>query len=717
MEDVIGVYLSKIFLSSVPKNMEILKELVRSNYRLLNVETSEIDLNGRKRIFVNNIFGVIKNGFFLRAWGTSMDITELRITEERLKEAEQRYRTVADFTYDWEYWEDPEGKMLYVSPSCERISGYSAAMFMKNSDLMQKIILEEDLEIWADRRHKAGQESDTAEIEFRILSKDNHVRWIEHACQIVHREDGKFLGVRASNRDITLRKKAEEILVKSREFNRAILRSMKDHIAVLDKKGNILSVNESWLDFALENDVSSLELIDKGQNYLDICQRVFKHSDRLASEAFDGIMQILNGSKDHFELEYPCHSPIELRWFSMKVIPFQGEKGGAIVAHSNITDRVKAEEELRKKDKLLEDAQKTVHLGSWNWNINSGELDWSDEVYRIFEFSPQAFGATYEAFLGWVHPDDHDFVKDAVDQAVSDLNTEYNIIHRIITRNGSERIVRERGNVILNDNSKPSHMVGTIQDITDIRTMEDELYNMRMEISHMDRVGTMAVLSAGISHEINQPLGAILNNAQAALRFLAHDKPDLKEVHEALQDIVSDDKRAGEIVHSIRNLMSNSDQKRGEIMVNDAVREVILLIKSDVFKQNISVSKNLQADIPSVFGSRVQIQQVILNLLMNAMDAVSKETVASRHIVISTQLMESDEILLSVSDSGPGIKKDQLETVFDSFQTTKKGGLGIGLSICRTIAREHQGTIWAENRQQGGAVFYFKLPVNGNQHG
>lgn len=352
------------------------------------------------------------------------------------------------------------------------------------------------------------------------------------------------------------------------------------------------------------------------------------------------------------------------------------------------------------------------HLGSWDRDIITNRLEWSDEVFLIFGLSPQNFEATYEAFLESVHPDDREDVKEAVNRALSDPSFNYNIMHRIIRPDGSERIVRERGKVAFDDNQgKASRMVGTVQDITDIRKIQTEAESLRAELSHMDRVSMMGVLTAGIAHEINQPLAAILSNAQAALRFLKRDPQDLEEVKAALRDIVSDDKRAGAMVQSIRNIAGKYDLKREKIDLNEIVREILNLIKSEALDRRIFLSENLPPDIPPVYGDRIQIQQVILNLVMNALEALKGHDVAKPEIIISIRFKENKDVILGVSDSGPGIEPDQLNAIFDPFQTTKKEGLGIGLSICRKIADGHGGQLWAENRPEGGATFYFTLPI------
>jgi PAS domain S-box-containing protein len=538
--------------------------------------------NGENHFYEINWSPIIIGDEFIGVAEITRDITEKKLAELELQEASQRYRTVADFTYDWEYWESPEGKMLYVSPSCERISGYPAEAYLNNPDLLGKIILKEDKGIWADHRHEAREYPGALGIEFRIEKPNGSIRYIEHACQPVHSADGKFLGIRASNRDITQRKIAED--------------------------------------------------------------------------------------------------------------------------------------ELKKKDEMLEEAQRIARLGSWEWDIMANKIEWSDETFRIFGLLPQSIDPTYEIFLERVHPEDREEVKAAVNLTLSDPSFKYNIKHRIRKPDGSERVVRERGKVIFNEDDEAYKMIGTVQDITDIHRMQIDAERLRTELAHMERVSTMGVLTASIAHEINQPLAAILSNAQAAVRFLADDRQDLKEVRAALQDIISDDKRAGDIVHSIRNIAGRYDPKREALDFNETIREVLSLVKAEAINRGVSISKNFQPGIPPVYGDCIQIQQVVLNLMMNAFEALKGHHLPRPEVMVSTQIDGINGVLLSVSDSGPGIEPDLLSTIFNSFKTNKQEGLGIGLSICRTIADNHNGQLWAENRPEGGSVFFFKLPLGEQRH-
>jgi len=266
---------------------------------------------------------------------------------DSLTQAEVKYRTVADFTYDWEHWERIDGTMEYVSPSCERITGCTAQDFLDNPSLFREIIVPQDRERWDRHYREARQALKPREIQFRIQRRDGQIRWIEHICQPVTDDQGHLHGLRASNRDVTARKQIEECLKQSQEFNQAVLMSLPDHIAVLDRQGNILTVNEAWIQFARENNATFPERVGPGVNYLRICQQASDNGDETATEVLEGIRSVLDGSCEYFESEYPCDSPTVKRWFLMTVSPFKGLKGGVIVAHINITSRKMAEIGLR----------------------------------------------------------------------------------------------------------------------------------------------------------------------------------------------------------------------------------------------------------------------------------------------------------------------------------------------------------------------------------
>ena len=255
--------------------------------------------------------------------------------------------------------------------------------------------------------------------------------------------------------------------------------------------------------------------------------------------------------------------------------------------------------------------------------------------------------------------------------------------------------------------------VAFVLDLTERKRAADALRALQMQLAHASRLATMGQLAASIAHEVNQPIGAIRNNAHAALRFLAADPPDLAEVSEALECVVNDTYRAGDIIDGIRDQVKKVPPRRKEgVALNDAIEEVIALVRGELSQNRVSVQTQLAARLPPVLGDRVQLQQVMLNLILNAIEAMSSMDHGVRELVIRTESIPAEGVLVAVGDSGPGIALEDRQTIFESFYTTKAGGVGIGLSICRSIIDAHGGRLWADVHRPHGAVFRFTLPLH-----
>jgi len=241
----------------------------------------------------------------------------------------------------------------------------------------------------------------------------------------------------------------------------------------------------------------------------------------------------------------------------------------------------------------------------------------------------------------------------------------------------------------------------------------DKQYQLQNEVRHLDRVAMLGTLTTSIAHEINQPLAAILTNAQAAKRFLSFKEPDLNEIEEALTDIVADDKRAAEVIRRLRTLLSKNESQLENVDINIIVREIISLVKSDLMIRNIRLEEKYTPDLPELYCDKIQIQQVILNLVTNSIDSVHQKSEENRFIKVTTRIYDLDFISISICDSGLGIHDSNTDLLFEPFHTTKKHGLGMGLPISKTIVENHSGRIWAENNSDGGATFTIILPVQG----
>jgi C4-dicarboxylate-specific signal transduction histidine kinase len=251
--------------------------------------------------------------------------------------------------------------------------------------------------------------------------------------------------------------------------------------------------------------------------------------------------------------------------------------------------------------------------------------------------------------------------------------------------------------------------VAFVLDLTERKRAADELRGLQMELAHANRLATMGQLAASIAHEVNQPIGATRNNAHAALRFLAADPPDLTEIREALECVVNETYRAGEIIGRIRDQIKKAPARKEEVDVNSAIDEVVALVRGELLKNRVSVQTRLAEGLPRINVDRVQLQQVMMNLILNAIEAMIGADDAVRELVISTEASSSEHVLVAVADSGPGVVSDDRERIFESFYTTKAGGVGIGLSICRSIIEAHGGRLWVDANHPRGAVFRFTL--------
>jgi PAS domain S-box-containing protein len=279
-----------------------------------------------------------------------------------------------------------------------------------------------------------------------------------------------------------------------------------------------------------------------------------------------------------------------------------------------------------------------------------------------------------------------------------------------LRKDGSEVPVEIGINPI--ETSEGPMVLASIVDVTARKRAQLEIEQQRNELAHLARVTMLGELSGSLAHELNQPLTAILSNAQAAQRFLARDDVNLDEVRAILQDIVADDKRAGEVIRGLRLLLKKGEMQSQSLDLNDAVRDVLRLMRSDMLNAGIIVNAELAPGLPMINGDRVQLQQVLLNLVVNAGEAMAGVAATERRLIVRTALAEGEGIRVSIADQGHGIAPENLERVFEPFFTTKAQGLGLGLAVCRSIIIAHGGRLWATRNSRRGASFHFTLAVS-----
>jgi C4-dicarboxylate-specific signal transduction histidine kinase len=361
----------------------------------------------------------------------------------------------------------------------------------------------------------------------------------------------------------------------------------------------------------------------------------------------------------------------------------------------------------------LAEAQKLSHTGSFGWDVSSGKMYWSQETFRIFEYDPP-IEPTLELVMHRTHPEDRALVRRVVDR-VSHEKKDFDFEHRLLMPSGSVKYLRVVGHPSKGE-SGGFEFVGAVTDITERKRAEAELHQREVslreaqtELAHVSRVTTMGEMAASIAHEVNQPLAGIVTNANAGLRWLAAELPNLNEAREAIRRIIRDGNRAGDVISRMRALFEKGRTAKERLNINEAIEEVVIFTHSEVRRNKVALRMELAADLPSVMGDRVQLQQVVVNLILNAIEAMSIVEDRERDLVIRTQRGEGDEVRVSVQDSGIGFDPQSAERIFDAFHTTKPGGLGMGLSISRSIVESHGGRLWAVSNDGPGATFQFTL--------
>jgi PAS domain S-box-containing protein len=367
-------------------------------------------------------------------------------------------------------------------------------------------------------------------------------------------------------------------------------------------------------------------------------------------------------------------------------------------------------QELRRREAYLAEAQRLTHTGSWVWRVTGRDaLHLSEEWYRIYGFDPEKGIPACEQRLQRVHPEDRAKWQGAIDRAIGE-KADYEVEFRILLPDGTVKYIHTVGHPVLNASGDLIEFVGSSTDITERKRAEEALRQAQADLSRVNRVTTMGELTASLAHEVNQPIAAAVTNANTCLRWLTRDHPDVEEARAAATRIVKDGTRAAEIIKRIRLLFKKGTPQRELVDVNEAIREMIVLLRGETTRYNILVRTELAADLPQVIADRVQLQQVLMNLMLNGIDAM-KDVNGTRELAIKSQRAENAQLLVSVSDTGVGLPAQQADHIFKAFFTTKAQGTGMGLSISRSIVESHGGRLWAAENSPRGASFYFTLPT------
>ena len=458
--------------------------------------------------------------------------------------------------------------------------------------------------------------------------------------------------------------------------------------------------NKPWLEFtgrSMEQELGNGWAEGVHSDDLQNCLDVY-------TEAFD--------ARQPFVMQYRLRrNDGTFRWVSDQGVPrydAQGRFAGYIGSCVDVTELVNKDAALRESEERMRMAAEAVNLGIWEWDLSKDEI-WATNARRALLGWPASGKITLEHFISRLHPGDRDRIRQAIDDAIhkgQDFDSEY----RLVLPDGIVRWMATRGSVRLDAHGKPAQLLGISIDITARKQAELEAKQRRDELSHLSRVALIGEMSASIAHELNQPLAGIASNAGAGQRFIDRGNVDLQEIRELLADIGADARRASDVVRGIRGMIKKEQMGRQRINLNDIVTNVVHILSSDALLHWCELKTSLDTNLPMVEADPIQIQQVLINLVVNAFEAMPETPVSTREVEINTQQNADGAVRVSVRDYGVGISPETRSRLFEQFFTTKAEGLGMGLAIARSIVEAHAGTIDAESAEDGGARFHFTLP-------
>jgi PAS domain S-box-containing protein len=402
----------------------------------------------------------------------------------------------------------------------------------------------------------------------------------------------------------------------------------------------------------------------------------------------------------------------EYNWFLFRVTPLRDEQGRIVKwygANTDIEDRKQVENALRRSKAYLAEAERLSHTGSWAYDIASGvPVYWSPERCHISKFNQDKGHPTLEEYRALHAPEDWEKLMEAFRRAIREKR-DFETDSREVLADGSVKYLHIVGHPVLDASGAVVELVGSTMDMTERRRTEEALHKAQAHLSHVTRLTMMGELAASIAHEVNQPLAAVVANANACLRWLDREPPDLEEARAAVRRIVRDGNRGSEVIAKIRALLKKEPLTSLRLNINDVIREIITLIQANL--RGATLRLELMDKLPQVSADRIQLQQVLLNLITNAMEAMKTVTARQRVLCICTRVNDAHAVEVTVQDSGVGLAQERLGQLFEPFHTTKPHGLGLGLAISRSIVEAHGGRLWAEPNPGPGAMFRFTLPI------
>jgi PAS domain S-box-containing protein len=712
-EELIGKHRSDLDAGLDDVSIESLKQSVVSG-EVVNFETLHMRKDGTSFPVEVRVGQFDRDG--RRLLCLVRDITERKRTEDELRASETRFRILVDYAIDGFFLLDINSIVLDVNrQGCQNL-GYSREELIGQ----HRSLFDPDLDQASSAQlaqHRFTGETVTFESHHR--RKDGTSFPVEVRVRAFEQGGRRFL---ALVRDITERKRAEhELRASEQRFRTLVQFSFDLYSWETDAQHRFIRQDLAEGLAGAEQLFTEIGKTRWEMPYLEPDADGWrKHRETLdAHQPF----------RD-FEIVWPTPDG-DRRFLSVSGMPIFDESGRFVGYHGvgrNLTEYKKAEERLRRSEAYLAEAERLNLSGAFAFNVAdperlnfsgavasnaTGSVYWSEGLYRLWWFDPLEGPPGREAWLQRVHPEDRSRAYNELQEAVH-RKGEYTLEYRLVLPDGTLKYIRSIGHPSYSADGELVEVVGTTTDVTErVRAQQEHerLRQLETDLAHVNRLSIMGELTASLAHEILHPIAAARNNARAGMRFLEMSPPNLDEVRDALVCVVRDADRGRDIVSRIRDHIKKAPPREEPVDLNEAITEVIVMARNAIDRSRVSVRTCLMEQMASVRGDRVQLQQVVLNLILNAVEAMTSVEDGERELSISTGVSQGSAILVAVRDTGPGVDPEHLDRIFKPFYTTKASGIGMGLSICRSIIEAHGGELWAEGNQPRGAVFHFTLPT------
>jgi PAS domain S-box-containing protein len=654
--------------------------------------------------------GTVKRDASGRAYeifGTVQDITDRKRAEEerhalsRDLEESKAWLEEAQHVAHVGYWVwDLQTNRLIWSDETYRIFGLTAQEGPIDLDKVREMIHPDDREVVFRSAEQAVSTGARADCEHRLFRPSGEMRVVHSLGDLKKDSSGRPCQMFGTTQDITERKRAEKALQQSQFYLSEGQRLAHMGSWAFNSAGHYWS-DELFKIYGLDPKNGA----PTAEQYLALV-----HPQDRAFMA-ETIKRMQEEHRGFDQIERIVRPNGQLRYIRAVAVPVheQGVFTGFVGTTIDVTEQELLTQELRREKAYLAEAQSLTHVGSWATNFHTRQMfHLSDEVYRLHGFEPTQGPSALDGFWNTIHPEDEPVVRTTLENAIR-TRTDYDIPEfRVCHPDGTIRFLRTIGHHT--PSAEMGDYVGITMDITDRKRAEEERERLRQlesDLAHINRVNMMGELAAALAHEIKQPIAAAVANAGACLGFLDGERPDILEAREAASGTIGCARHAAEIIDHVRSLFKKSFPQREPVDLNELIREIALLMKSDIKRNSVTVHLELAENLPKVAGDRVQLEQVLMNLMLNAIEAMRE---ANGELTITSQPTEDGHLLISVSDTGVGIPTDKVDRIFDTFFTTKPQGTGMGLAISRSIVESHGGRLWATSNAERGSTFQFTLP-------